>query len=358
MTGAGPNVLVIAAGWPAERRPTRLVHRLLAEGCEVTVAVHGRGGALAHLPVHRLELAAANTLDARSISVVAGAAARAAVSAGDVKAVAARLNGGPGVRSRLQAWHPILPFLGRRWDAVYLPAETGSLPFLPLAATIGPIVATVERPAPLAEVLGAAARVEAASAELAAQAEAAGAAPPNLRVVEPTADPDFFHPAPPLAGPDELAAEPPTPRIVCTASFDWTGGHEYALLAVRQLVDGGTDVQLDLVDDGSDRQRLLYTVADLGLEPIVTIHRHLSRRAILEVLLGARLFLLACVEDRPWPELLEALACGLPVVASDLPSVRRAVTTVVGAEGVDATLVASRDPSALADALATQLGRP
>lgn len=352
MTGTGPKILVVAAAWPAERRPTRLVHRLLAEGCEVTVAVHGRGGALADLPVDRLDLPAANTLDARSISVVVGAAARAAVSAGDVKAVAASLSGGTGLRSRLQAWHPILPLLGRRWDAVYLPAEPGSLPFLPLAPTIGPIVVTVERPAPLAEVVRAATRVEAASAELAAQAEAAGAAPSNVAVVGPTADRDFFRPASPPP------AKGPVLRIACTAPFDWAGGHEYALLAVRQLVHGGADLQLDLVDDGTDRQRLLYTVADLGLDPIVTIHRHLSRRALLEVLQRAHLFLLACVEDRPWPELLEALACGLPVVASDLPSIRRAVTTVEGAESVDATLVARRDPSALANALAAQLSSP
>ena len=47
--------------------------------------------------------------------------------------------------------------------------------------------------------------------------------------------------------------------LVTTGSILWRKGYEYALLAVRQLVERGLPVRFDIIGDGPEGQRLLYT---------------------------------------------------------------------------------------------------
>jgi len=112
------------------------------------------------------------------------------------------------------------------------------------------------------------------------------------------------------------------------------------------LIDSGTPTKLHIVGDGPERQRVLFTVEDLGLENHVQLHGRLPPEEVRRILWNSDAFILASLSEGISNAALEAMACGLPVVASDSGGMREAIR-----EGVDGYLVAPRDPQALANAL-------
>jgi glycosyltransferase involved in cell wall biosynthesis len=252
----------------------------------------------------------------------------------------------------MQALWRLLPLAAQPWDELYLPAGKEAVAYLPAMALASRSVVVVERPPAeaAADLLRAASEVRCSSASLAQAASERGAESSAVRVAPPPPpDPDRFRPG----------DRPPSPRLrlVCTAPFHWSGGHDYLLVALRQLIDEGLDVSCAMVDDGPEPQRLLYTVVDLELADlgadgrpegdVVTVHRHPSVPETADLLRQSDVFVLAAVEDRPWPEIAEALACGLPVVASGIPTIADARA------GGELTVVPRRDPDALACAIAS-----
>ncbi|HSH59751.1 MAG TPA: glycosyltransferase [Acidimicrobiales bacterium] len=349
------RALVISSAWAPEHFPHRLVRRLLHEGCDVTVAAVGdRGkGALADLQVDRLVQPEGDQLrPATAVRIAAGVARNGLACLADQRRLVDRLPPGQSRSAQLKTWYTLMPFLGRRWGAVHVPAEVGTAPYLALFGLAGPAVVNLERPLPrpgsgrdrdegatLRAILGAAVRVECASEALVENALAFGAEPAIVKIVPDFVDRSFFTPAPEgrRAGP---------PRLVCTPPFHWRAGHDELLVALASLVRAGIEVHLDLVADGADQQRLFFTVQDLGLGSCVSIHRELTQEEARGLLHGADVFVLPSTEDRIWPEMLEAIAVGLPVVACDVTSTRAAL-----AGRDDRVLVPPHDPATLARAL-------
>jgi glycosyltransferase involved in cell wall biosynthesis len=278
---------VLADLWPDHRRPDHLVRALAAAGADVTVA------------------------------------------------------GGPQPRRRVlrRAVSPV----ARDSDLVYAPlvAEEAVLSELVRGRTIVLVHDGAPRAARPSPLLPRAADVQAASPALADRALAIGAEPARVRVVRPGVDVGALRPP---ARPRAVA--PGTLRLACPAPLHWSAGLEYLLVALRRVLDRGVDVFLDLHGEGPFHDGFLFTASDLEILPRVTLHPQRSRQALLDVLRSADACVLAGVEDRPWVGVLEAMACGLPVIATDGPSVRDAVRP--GREGV---LVPARDPEALAGAL-------
>ncbi len=60
-------------------------------------------------------------------------------------------------------------------------------------------------------------------------------------------------------------------RIFCSSPLDWTLGCEYLLLAMRQLIDRGVEARLCIAGDGPERERVLFTIHDLGLVEVVSL---------------------------------------------------------------------------------------
>jgi colanic acid/amylovoran biosynthesis glycosyltransferase len=153
-------------------------------------------------------------------------------------------------------------------------------------------------------------------------------------------DPDFFCPA----RPPKIKAS--TFRIIAVGSLIWLKGYEYALLAVRLLRDRGVPVQFHIIGNGADRSRLLYTIVDLELQGQVHLLGRLSPAEVRSQLQQADVFLLASLSEGFCNAVLEAMACGLPVVTTDCGGVREAVT-----DGVEGFVVPGSDPEAMAAAL-------
>ena len=182
-----------------------------------------------------------------------------------------------------------------------------------------------------------------------------GLDPAKVHMIKSAVDPARFRPA---------AAPPPEPEVlgvVAVGFLRWLKGYEYALEAIRRLVDRGVPVRFDILGDhpltalpdSDETKRVLFTVADLGLSDVVRLPGVVTSDEVLERLQASQVLLLPSLTEGLPTVLLEAMACELPVVATDCGGVREAVT-----DGVDGLVVAPRQPEQLADALQLLWERP
>ena len=182
-----------------------------------------------------------------------------------------------------------------------------------------------------------------------------GLDPSKVHMIKSAVDPERFRPA------ADPSSEPVELGVVAVGFLRWLKGYEYALEAIRRLVDRGVPVRFDIlgedpfapVPDSEETRRLLFTVADLGLSEVVHLHGVVSNDEVLARLQRSQVLLLASLSEGLPTVLLEAMACELPVVATDCGGVREAVR-----DGVDGFVVAPRDARELADALQLLWERP
>jgi len=110
--------------------------------------------------------------------------------------------------------------------------------------------------------------------------------------------------------------------------------------------------QLQLVGDGPDRVRLEALTLELGLDPKEVF---LGRRSDIPELLGqADLFAFSTTASEGFGiALIEAMAAGLPIIASDVPACREVLK-----DGAAGALVPAADPDAWADGLRQLMTHP
>jgi glycosyltransferase involved in cell wall biosynthesis len=161
------------------------------------------------------------------------------------------------------------------------------------------------------------------------------------------------------SGVDVAALQPKTDwckdgplEILCVASLGEVKGHTYLVDACRILAKRGIDFRCHLVGEGPLRPRITRQIAAAALTGRFQIHGGLARPQVERRLRQADLFVLPSV---PTPEgrregipvaLMEAMACALPVVASDLSGIPELVE-----HNVCGQLVPPRDSIGLANAI-------
>jgi glycosyltransferase involved in cell wall biosynthesis len=128
-------------------------------------------------------------------------------------------------------------------------------------------------------------------------------------------------------------------------------GYDTLLLALAELLPNHPELHLVLVGDGPERPWLAALCAELGLQPHV--HFLGAQNHIEEILPGFDLFVSSSrVEGLP-TVLLESIAAGLPIVATDI-----AGTNEILQHGVTGRLVPTQNPQALAAAIAQVWAAP
>jgi colanic acid/amylovoran biosynthesis glycosyltransferase len=351
------KILMINLSWPSEIFLHRLFCGLPEAGMEVTIASSRKPdrGQLAHHNLHWLPIPALNgPLWGRWISLAKSLVWALSRYPGKSLRLARQVKQPKGGVGRLITWFNLLPLTGKSWDIIYFPWNSTAIGYLPLfgseaglisfLGSLINIVATDPSHKEILEQLGA--TLEKAAVvhcdPLADKIEALqyGLDPAKAWVIRPAVDPDFFCP------PTQPIIHDSTFRIVTVAPLLWQKGYEYALLAVRRLLDQGISVQFHIIGDGPERSRLLYTIGDLELQGQVHLHGRLSPEGVRSQLQQADVFLLASLSEGISTAALEAMACGLPVVTTDCRGMREVVTD--GAEGL---VVLGRDPKAIAVAL-------
>jgi glycosyltransferase involved in cell wall biosynthesis len=196
----------------------------------------------------------------------------------------------------------------------------------------------------LPELMRRAAVVHCVADSLRNETRAYGLDPPKARVIRQGVDPNVFRPN---------GRHPDTHRLdlVAIGWMTWVKGYEFALLAVRRLVDRGVPVHYEILGDdagaeGREAERVCHTIADLGLDRHVRLAGAIPSAEVARRLAKSDVLLHASVDEGLPTVVLEALACGVPVVATDCGGVSEALT-----DGVEGFVVPPRDPGRLADAV-------
>jgi glycosyltransferase involved in cell wall biosynthesis len=146
--------------------------------------------------------------------------------------------------------------------------------------------------------------------------------------------------------------------IVCVGRLDRPKGVPVLLEALALMRSRGTPVpQLKIAGAGhtaSYVETLKEQVNQLGLEERVEFMGHVDASKIPDLLRGAQCAVMPALWFENLPNtLVESMACGTPVVASDIGSLAVSVE-----HGVDGLLARSGDPADLADKLTLLLSDP
>lgn len=123
---------------------------------------------------------------------------------------------------------------------------------------------------------------------------------------------------------------------------------ETLLQTVRLLADMEVGpFTLELVGEGEKRPELERMVIDLGISRLVRFSGWVSHPAIVERYQQADIFVTPTTWEGMPNTVLEAMACGKPIVATEASGLHELVR-----DGVNGYLVPIKDPQALAEALA------
>ncbi len=195
-----------------------------------------------------------------------------------------------------------------------------------------------------------AARVITVSERLRDLALAAGAPPERILLIPNGVDSRVFHPR------DQAACRrkhgiPPGEKVVLSAgTLIERKGHHRVIEAVAALAQEGVRCHL-IIAGGSGREgrferAIEDAIGDSGLQSQVRLAGHVGPENLAELMCAADVLTLASTREG-WPNVVhEAMACGLPVVATDVG----AVAQMIPSEDYG-LVVRAGDPAGLKDAL-------
>jgi len=351
------HLLEVGLAWPPETYLQRKLEELAARGLRVTVAAEVdrraarrrlRGVELIRLPCRdepRL---------VRMFGLVLHGLALALRSPRQLGRLLRRVRDARVLRATL-------PLLLARADIVHFEWETTAIGFLPVFEVCGaPVVVSSHgginfRPQMGDERMAAAyplifekaSAVHCVSDAILREAIHYGLDSRKAHVIRTAVDTEFF--APVAKGRAERL------RVVAVGELHWIKGYGDALEAIARLVSRGVPVYFEVIGDEpekgsdkpSDRSRLLYLIHELGLRDHVHLCGGLSQDEVRQCLQQSDALLHASLAEGLPNAVLEAMACGLPVVVTDCGGIREAVR-----DGIEGFVCARRSPEALGEALA------
>ena len=172
----------------------------------------------------------------------------------------------------------------------------------------------------------------------------------NIRVLPNVVDTTVFT-AGPQRGSGVPAGREGVPRLLSVGALAEKKGHAHLLEALAR-VRAHRELALDVVGDGELREALEARSARLGLAGSVRFHGELPKHEVARLMRAADLFVLPSLHETFGCVLIEAMASGLPSVATRVGGVPEVLCAAAG------TLVAPRDRDALATAIEATLERP
>jgi sugar transferase (PEP-CTERM/EpsH1 system associated) len=148
-----------------------------------------------------------------------------------------------------------------------------------------------------------------------------------------------------------LGLRPDQIVLIHVARLDYLKDHATAVSAVKQLVDDVPNLRYVIVGDGPLRSSIEKQVEQESLQNHVLFLG--TRQDIPQLLAMSDIFVLPSVSEGIPLVLIEAMAAGLPVVATAVGGVPEMIDS-----GVQGILVPPRSAGALADALRTLIRNP
>ena len=133
-------------------------------------------------------------------------------------------------------------------------------------------------------------------------------------------------------------------RILSVGRLEWKKGYEFALEAVRLLLEKGVHLDYRVVGSGAYLEALAFCRHQLGLENYVHFLGSMDQGAIRQEMSQSDIFLHSAVSEGFCNSVLEAQAMELPVVCTDADGLPENIE-----DGVTGFAVPRRDPRALAE---------
>jgi len=180
-------------------------------------------------------------------------------------------------------------------------------------------------------------------------AEAPSAINPNVRWIFSTS----MSEAELQLGESRCTPPPAAARLIIVCRQDKAKGTDTVIDSLPLLMQGLPGIGLDVVGDGDHLEALRNRAASLGISDRVVFHGKQNHEAVLRLLRAAHLFVYPTRASEGFPKVvLEALACGLPVVTT-----RVSVLPQLLADGAGILLDESV-PAAVARAVSDALSDP
>lgn len=130
-------------------------------------------------------------------------------------------------------------------------------------------------------------------------------------------------------------------------------GLEYLIRAIAQLKSAYTQLLLKIMGDGNDRERLEKLVKELALEKHVEFLGRVPREMTAPYYQEASVFVLPSQNEGMSNAMLEALASGLPIIATDTGGSRELVKA-----GENGFIIKKQSSEDIAEKLRTLLDNP
>jgi glycosyltransferase involved in cell wall biosynthesis len=139
-------------------------------------------------------------------------------------------------------------------------------------------------------------------------------------------------------------------RILTVGRLVEKKGFDVLVAACKRLADAGREFECTIVGDGPEAARLRALIRNQGLNHVVRLVGSKTTAEIRKLMAQASLFVLPCRQARSGDRdgvpvvLMEAMACGLPVVSGDLESIRELIR-----DGETGLMAEPNDPDDLAN---------
>ena len=171
-------------------------------------------------------------------------------------------------------------------------------------------------------------------------------------LIPPAIDPDFFDPHE-RKHIEVVGTQERPMRILSVGRLEWNKGYEYALQAIRLLIDRNIYCEFHIVGEGDFFEPISFAKHQLGLQDASQLLGAQSRSQVKEEMLWADVFLHSAVSEAFCNAVMEAQAMLLPVVCTDAGGLSENV-----ADEETGFIVPRRDPRPLAERLSLLARKP
>ncbi len=134
--------------------------------------------------------------------------------------------------------------------------------------------------------------------------------------------------------------------VICTRQHNPVYGMKYLIEAISIVVEQEPDVRFLLIGYGSETEALKNQADTLGIKDYVRFTGMVANSELPGYLAASDIYVSSSLSDGTSVCLLEAMACGLPVVVTDIPAILEWVQN-----DVNGLVVPRCNPLALADAI-------
>lgn len=144
-----------------------------------------------------------------------------------------------------------------------------------------------------------------------------------------------------------------TKKILFVGRFHPVKGVQYLIMAMKKVYEEIPDARLLLIGDGEERNKLERLADNLGIRESIDFIGELPHKKIAGFMNHADVFVLPSISESFGMVNLEAMACGLPIVATRVGGIPNVIKN-----GVNGYLVEAKKPDEIAEKILLLLQNP